>query len=93
MAFRTHIIPPMVHPLGKQWNQPKLEDINMSGDFAVMSKKSFDELHNYTGSMPSGVYEGKMWRTETTDGWYLCWYVDIPDNKCETKVKKIKILE
>lgn len=92
MVHKAHPIPPITHPLGKHWNQPKVEDINFLGDFASMDQKTFDNLANYSFSQPSGVYEGKIWRSEFKDGWYLCWFVDIPDNKCETKYKKIKIV-
>lgn len=58
------IIPPMIHPLSKYWEQPDRSRITIDATHAMMDKKAFDELHTYSTSQPSGVYEGKMWKSQ-----------------------------
>lgn len=68
------IIPPMVHELGKYWDQPSLDNILLTDKEAKMSKEDFDKLPTYSMSNPSGAYEGKMWKGEFNKEWYLCWW-------------------
>lgn len=58
------IIPPMTHPLSKHWNQPDRSLIILDDKYALMSKEVFDKLHEYSTSIPTGVYEGKMWKAQ-----------------------------
>ena len=67
-------IPAMTHPHGQSWRQPSRQDILVDKTHALMSWADFEKLHDYSTSLPSGVYEGKMWRCEAVEGWYLCWY-------------------
>lgn len=81
-----NVIPPMTHPLGSHWKQPRTSEILLDDTHALMSRRTFDDLSEYSASNPSGVYEGKMWKRE--DGafdreflarggkpeWLLCWY-------------------
>lgn len=62
-ARAAHIIPAMTDPMGKHWDQPKREFIDIDDTHALMCQKTFDELSDYTMSQPSGVYPGKMWKT------------------------------
>jgi len=58
-----NLIPPMIDPLGKHWEQPKVSDITILNDKECeMSQKTLDALADYTASKPSGVYAGKMWK-------------------------------
>jgi hypothetical protein len=82
------MIPPITDPLGASWKQPKRENILIDGTHAVMSVGDFNSLLEYSSSIPSGVYPGKMWRRN--DGlldrqylangrvpvWLLCWYAE-----------------
>ena len=68
------MIPKMIHPLGKHWRQPKREDIAIDNTHALMSKDSFEQLHEYSMSVPTGVYEGKMWKAKYRSGWILRWF-------------------
>lgn len=52
----------MTHPLSRHWDQPKSVEILLDDTHALMSKKTFLSLHEYSCSNPSGVYDGKMWR-------------------------------
>lgn len=78
--FTSHVevlcpeIPPMVHPLGRYWNQPRVDDILVDDNYAIMSKSDFDKLLNYSSSTPSGAYEGKMWKRNVFSDWFLYWY-------------------
>lgn len=73
-------VPEITDPLGKGWRQPKLEDIEFSLSHAHMSQESFNQLYNYELSIPSGVYDGKMWRSRDRRGRpLLMWYGPHPD--------------
>lgn len=85
------VIPPITSPLGAHWDQPARSVILVDDTHAVMTKAAFRQLPEYSGTIPSGVYEGKMWRRH--DGvfdprckpserrWLLCWFgpSDKPD--------------
>ncbi len=44
-------------------------------DIAIMDRSTLQRLHDYSASIPTGVYEGKMWRrADGPDKWLLCWY-------------------
>ena len=68
------MIPETIHPLGKYWNQPNREDIAIDDIHALMSKDSFNRLHTYLTSIPTGVYEGKMWKSKIINKWILRWF-------------------
>lgn len=77
-------IPAITDPLGKHWRQPDRDAITFDRGRAIMTRETFDALPDYSGSIPSGVYDGKMWKR--LDGlydptcapedrkWMLCWY-------------------
>jgi len=81
-----HPIPPMTHELSRHWEQPRTAEIEIDDTHALMTRRTFENLAEYSATNPSGVYEGKMWRRE--DGafdykflarggkpvWLLCWY-------------------
>ncbi len=69
------MIPEMTHPLSKHWEQPELKEIRLLFGNAYMDQAAFNKLHEYSSSQPSGVYEGKMWRSKLHNGkWLLRWY-------------------
>jgi len=84
--IETKVIPPMTHPLGQHWQQPKKEDISLSLRYAWMTMETFRKLCVYQTSTPIGVYAGKMWRMQAYTNryppghpnskheWLLCWY-------------------
>jgi hypothetical protein len=88
-----HPIPPMDHPDSKYWDQPKRESIKIDGKIACMDQKTFDALHTYSASYPSGVYEGKMWKRESrANKWVLCWYGPGQDaGTCSVYTRSIQI--
>lgn len=67
-------IPPITDPLGKHWDQPSPSLIEIDGTHALMTEDTLKQLADYSASVPSGVYEGKMWRCKGGNGWYLRWY-------------------
>ena len=68
------IIPDIVHPLGKYWEQPNRDNILIDDKHALMSKHSLDGLHEYSMSIPTGVYTGKMWKSKVLGKWLLRWF-------------------
>ncbi len=100
-------IPPITEPLGRYWEQPDLSAILIDDEFALMSRKTFDALSEYSASRPSGVYPGKMWKRH--DGafdrnflahggkpeWLLCWYgeSEIGPGYCSNHGRKIILLD
>lgn len=68
-------IPQMSDPMGKYWTQPDRNNILIDDNHAVMSSHDFITLPEYSCSIPSGVYVGKMWKSNTRGGdWFLKWY-------------------
>jgi hypothetical protein len=89
------IIPPITDPLGSHWVQPAPDDILVSDDTAVMSQPAFAGLREYSSTIPSGVYPGKMWKAQLEDGWYLRWYGIVPgrEDLCSNNQRKISIMD
>jgi len=74
------VIPPIIHPKGKYWEQPHRRFIEIDDTHALMSEQTFKVLKEYSSTTPSLVYSGKMWRACRKGKWYLCWYVVNADN-------------
>src|SRR5262245_65416000 len=61
------------------WPQPAREEILIDETHAVMEGATLDRLSEYSASIPSGVYPGKMWarrvvrRLDAAD-WAVGWY-------------------
>lgn len=97
----TQFIPEITHPLGRYWEQPDRKLIQISPEHAYMSQKAFDELHEYSSSIPSGKYEGKMWKSHARwregekiiDQWSLVWYDVDPDPNMLSIKKRVIIVE
>lgn len=69
------VIPAITDPLGAHWQQPSPDDIAIDDTHALMTERTLNHLLDYSRSLPSGTYTGKMWRRSTGDGgWWLCWY-------------------
>ena len=57
------------------WSQPLTEEIAIDATHAVMTKKTFDQLKDYSYSVPTGVWVGKLWKRQGDDTtWWLCWF-------------------
>lgn len=71
------IIPPITDPIGRNWEQPHRRYIEVDSTHALMSEQTFKGLMEYSSSLPSGKYYGKMWRRcAGRDRWYLGWYCE-----------------
>ena len=68
------IIPPITDALGRSWEQPNVADIELDDTHALMSQKALCELKEYSCSQPTGVYEGKMWKSKLENNWILRWF-------------------
>ena len=88
-------IPPITDPLGKYWDQPPRTNILVDDKHAVMARADFGELGEYSHSIPTGVYVGKMWKAKGPDGrWWLRWYDIHPDpDKVMIHSKEILLLQ
>ena len=87
------IIPKMTHPLSSVWDQPNHENFLFDDTYVIMTKRDFEELKNYSMSRPSGVYDGKMWKSKYGEVWDLRWYGPAPDpNQCRTFSREIIVL-
>ncbi|MDR5839368.1 hypothetical protein [Caballeronia sp. LZ034LL] len=91
----SNVIPPITDSQGSCWIQPASDQILVSDTDAVMSQITFECLPEYSTSIPSGVYPGKMWRAETEDGWYLRWFGIVEGNPdvCSNNQRKIQIMD
>jgi len=96
--FGDLIIPPISDPQGKGWNQPSTEKIKIYDKTAVMCKETFDALNEYSTSIPTGVYPGKMWKVhlknvKNNDKWFLRWFGESKDPKyCSNHCREIIIV-
>lgn len=91
-----HLIPPMDDTRSSFWQQPSRTEILVTGDHAAMTQAAFDQLSEYSRSMPSGVYPGKMWKLFTEDNTpYLCWYGIVADNPdvCSNNYRKVVLYD
>jgi hypothetical protein len=94
MITDKNIIPAMTHPYSSGWRQPKTENILIDDTHAIMSEKDFDQLKDYSMSIPTGVYDGKMWKRLAARGWLLCWYgPSEKENQCSINNRFIIIEE
>lgn len=90
---QTETVPPITHPLGRYWEQPDTSKITLNETKALMDRKAFGELLEYSFTFPTGVYAGKMWKALVRDRWMLRWYVDsekLPGH-CEIRERAIEI--
>ncbi|KKL82142.1 hypothetical protein LCGC14_1987740 [marine sediment metagenome] len=68
-------LPQMTHPLSRGWSQPPADQMAVYDDIAIMDQSTLALLPEYSTTIPTGAYEGKMWRRANgPDNWLLCWY-------------------
>jgi len=68
-------LPQMTHPLSRHWHQPSADEMAVYDDIAIMDRSALQRLPEYSTTIPTGAYEGKMWRRANgPDKWFLCWY-------------------
>lgn len=73
-------VPPITDRLGRHWEQPPVQDIEFDYEYAYMTEEAFDKLGEYSTSIPTATYAGKMWKARIgkTKNWKLRWYEDHP---------------
>ena len=89
-----NIIPAITSSLGMYWKQPPLSEITITDDAALMNRKAFNELAEYSASVPTGVYVGKIWKCEISGMvWLLRWYTFSNDGAdyCTIQSRQITI--
>ena len=68
-------IPPITDPLGSYWKQPETDDFLIDDTHVIMTLSAFNQLLDYSRSMPTGVYPGKAWKSKSFKGtWWLRWF-------------------
>ena len=78
----SNTIPEMTNPLGAYWEQPDKDGILIDDENALMNNESFKKLKEYSMSIPSGKYPGKMWKGKHgKELWSLVWYSISEDPK------------
>ena len=98
-------VPPMVHELGRHWRQPDPARILIDDAHALMDRATFEALPEYSGTIPTGVYPGKMWRrhdgayefaqrrTTKPPRWLLGWYGECDDPKrCSVNFREVLLV-
>lgn len=89
-------IPAITNPLGKHWKQPSPINIIIDDTHAMMSSSDYELLADYSGSVPSGVYVGKMWKAVDPGGKaFLRWFgvVQGRDDVCSNNQREILIID
>ncbi len=97
-------IPQLVDPMGRYYRQPHRNEIDFrKGGVAWMKLHTFNLLPEYSSTLPSGVYAGKMWkrhdgvhhlRSKAKPEWLLCWYADIEGtDRCSVEYRPIKLFD
>jgi hypothetical protein len=95
----TSPIPAITDPVGRYWDQPPRDDIEIDATHALMTEITFKQLCEYSSTFPSGVYPGKMWRRHDGSNdpriplhkrrWLLCWYGEDVGGKCEIWFREV----
>jgi len=88
-------IPVMDDPLGKYWEQPHdMTDVMIDETHALLTRRQFDGLRDYSGSKPTGVYPGKCWKGCDKAGWYVSWWgADSGDGMLQNFARDILVIE
>lgn len=83
----------MTDPLSRHWYQPSHESMAFDDTHVLMTPLAFDFLHNYSSTIPTGVYHGKMWKALPEGGeWELRWYgISKDPDKCTCRALKILV--
>lgn len=67
-------IPRITDPMGRHWQQPPHHRVLVDDTHALLERRDFEQLLEYSGSIPDGKYVGKMWCCRIRETWLLCWY-------------------
>lgn len=88
------MIPLMTDPLGRHWKQP--DDIRhapMDDETVLLTPAQFAGLHEYSATLPTGVYPGKCWKRIERQRVLLVWYGDVTaDDQCPILFRNIEVV-
>lgn len=87
------VIPEMIDPLGKHWDQPDRQYIFIRDGKAHVCPQDFQKLASYDRSLPSSVYPGKMWKRTNSGVSYLCWYGEEKGGECSINSMPIEVAQ
>lgn len=98
------MIPVMDDPLGKYWEQPRsIRSAPMDDKHVLLTPRQLEQLHEYSATIPTGVYPGKCWkriepnrnRTKHTKlVTYLVWYGDeTTDHQCPILFREVLVIQ
>jgi hypothetical protein len=97
---KEQVLPALESPYSSSaWQQPSRESILIDKTHALMTGATFEKLAEYSSTMPSGVYPGKLWRRHdgiydrrcVTPRWLLCWYGPVDADKCSIEFREVLI--
>ena len=83
-------IPQMTNPFSKHWKQPDLSEIELHPNFARMTAATMSKLAFYNTTIPTGVYEGKMFGRSEDGKDYLVWF-GVSDNPEQCSINSLVI--
>jgi hypothetical protein len=85
----------MTHRLSRHWEQPNdIRDAPMDDKTVLLTPEQLKGLHEYSTSMPTGVYAGKCWKRIERNRTLLVWYGDVtPDDRCPILFRNIEVVE
>lgn len=94
-------VPEAQSPYGKNaFHMPHRHDIGFIEDqnFCSMKQRTFDKLAEYSTTIPTGVWPGKMWKAQLNNEegefrWYLRWFDEVVKNSCQIHDLKIIVAE
>ena len=75
-----HPIPPMTDPLSSHWEQPSRELIEIDDKYAMMSIYTFRQLHEYSGTNPTGVIPERC--GDVTTGALIASFLLAAESRC-----------
>ena len=89
------MIPVMDDPLGRYWEQPgDIRAALMDDTHVLLTRGQVRGLHEYSSSLPTGVYPGKCWRRREPGRHLLVWYGDeTPDGRCPILFRDILVVD
>lgn len=96
----SNVIPPITDPMGKHWKQPSTDNILIDDAVALMDERTLKALPEYSATIPTGAYEGKMWKAnkrffhrDEQPIWVLCWYGPHEDKtKVSINVREVIVI-
>ena len=88
-------IPPMINVLWRHWRQPEdMTDVEIDDTHALLTEYQLAGLPDYSRSQPSGLYNGKCWKSISWDGTEFlnfCHDEDFESNRITVSTRRVLI--